>query len=85
MSESLRGGSHATPESRRPAPPPDVADLDTANGVVDTNAGMEEVEDLSGHTVAALRVIAQELDVPRYAKLRKADLVAAIETARASG
>ena len=77
MSESLKGGSHATPESRRPAPPPDVADV----------VGLEEgvdVEDISGHTVAALRVIAQELDVPRYAKLRKAELVAAIEAARAS-
>ncbi len=72
MPGSYKGGSHATPASQRKVAevPEPVADE------------VVEVEDLSVLTVAALRVIAQELDVPRYAKLRKAELVRAIEVKR---
>ena len=70
MSESLRGGSHATPESGRPAPPPDVADL------VEVEKGKVEVNGSS--TVAELRVVAQEYDIPNYKDLRKPDLLAKI-------
>ena len=39
---------------------------------------VEEV-DLGSHTVAALRVIAQDLDIKNYTDLKKAELIAAIE------
>ncbi len=74
MSESLRGGSHATPESRRPAPPPDVADLKA-----EEEKGKVEVNGSS--TVAELRVVAQELDIPRYSRLRKPALLARVRKA----
>ena len=73
MSESLRGGSHATPESRRPAPPPDVADL--------VEVEKSEVEVNGSSTVAELRVVAQELDIPRYSRLRKPALLARVRKA----
>ena len=73
MSESLRGGSHATPESKRRAPPPDVADLKAEE--------KSEVEVNGSSTVAELRVVAQELDIPRYSRLRKPALLARVRKA----
>ncbi len=73
MSESPSGGSHATPESKRRAPPPDVADL--------VEVEKSEVEVNGSSTVAELRVVAQEYDIPNYAKLRKPALLARVRKA----
>ena len=87
MSESLRGGSHATPAKGRPGsvepesvpePEPEIEvevdEVDDADG---------EEEDLSEYTTAALRVIAQDLDVSGYTRLKKTELVVAIKAMRA--
>ena len=65
MSESVKGGSHATPASGRPAPPVDVVDVE--------DEGVDETS-----TVAELRVVAQKHDIANYVDLRKPELLARI-------